>query len=324
LARYAVIDVGTNTLRLLVAQPSGPGDYAVVHEEQEVTRLGEGLMPERLLLEEPRRRSLAVLERFAQVARRFNAEQVAVVGTSAVREARNREEFAQAIARETGLTLHVIEGEEEARLTLLGVQHGLRLGSRRILLIDVGGGSTEFILARGGTIDAAVSTGLGVVKLTERHLQRDPPAPAELEALEQAVAVRIDRLHRELPPLGAAELVGTAGTPTTLAAIDLTLPAYDRRKVHGHVISHGRVKELFASLARLPVRERRQVPGLEPGRADVIVAGTAILIATMERLRFEELRVSDDGLREGILLDLLRTVGPSVGPPFSLPGPGEG
>jgi exopolyphosphatase/guanosine-5'-triphosphate,3'-diphosphate pyrophosphatase len=310
MAVYAAIDVGTNTLRLLVAKAVGPGDYAVIHEEQEITRLGEGLMPDRLLLKEPRRRSLAVLNRFARMARRFNAEQVAVVGTSAVREARNREEFLNEIAQETGLNLRVIDGREEAQLTLLGVHHGLRLGSRGILLIDVGGGSTEFILAKGETIDAAVSTGLGVVKLTEQHLSSDPPAPSELRALEQAVAARIERLHRELPALGEAELIGTAGTPTTLVAIDLALPAYDRRKVHGHVVARARVRDLFASLRRLPVGERRLVPGLEPGRADVIVAGAAIVVAAMERLGFDEMRVSDDGLREGILLDLLRSRDP--------------
>jgi len=306
MAVYAAIDVGTNTLRLLIAEAVSPDDYAILHEEQEITRLGEGLMADRLLLAEPRRRSLAVLSRFAETVRRFKARQVAVVGTSAVREAKNREEFAQAIARETGLSLRVIDGEEEARLTLLGVHHGLRLGSRRILLIDVGGGSTEFVLAKGGTMEATVSTGLGVVKLTEQHLASDPPAASELRALDQAVMARIDRLHRELPGLEETELIGTAGTPTTLAAIDLALPTYNRQRVHGHVVSRARVRDLFASLARLPVRERRLVPGLEPGRADVMVAGAAILVATMDRLGFEAMRVSDDGLREGILLDLLR------------------
>ncbi len=306
MAVYAAIDVGTNTLRLLVADAVSPDAYTILHEEQEVTRLGEGLTPGGLLLDEPRRRSVAVLNRFAQVARRFRAEQVAVIGTSAVREGHNREEFAAAITRETGLSLRVIDGQEEARLTLLGVHRGLRLGSRRILLIDVGGGSTEFILAAGGTVESAVSTGLGVIKLTERYLPSDPPAPSELRALEQVVAARIERLRRELPGLGEAALIGTAGTPTTLAAIDLGLPTYNRQKVHGHVLGRSRVGNLFASLAGMPVRERRLIPGLEPGRADVIVAGGAILFATMDRLGFEEMRVSDDGLREGILLDLLR------------------
>jgi len=305
MAVYAAVDVGTNTLRLLVAEVGGSDWFTVLHEEQEITRLGEGLTPTSMLQDAARRRSLTVLRRFADVARHFKAEQVAVVATSAVREAKNGQEFVTEAAREAGLAIRIIDGEEEARLTLLGVRHGLRLGSQRVLVMDIGGGSTEFILANGEAIEASVSTGLGVVKLTEQHLPSDPPAPSELRALDQAVVARIERLHRELPGFGNAELVGTAGTPTTLAAIDLSLPAYDRQKVHGHVLGRARAKDLFASLARLPVRERRLIPGLEARRADVIVAGTAVLITAMERLRFEGLRVSDDGLREGILLDLL-------------------
>jgi len=159
-----------------------------------------------------------------------------------------------------------------------------------------------------------------VIKLTERHLRSDPPAPSEMRALEQAIEARLERLRGELPELGETELIGTAGTPTTLAAIDLGLPTYDRQKVHGHIVSRARIKDLFVSLARTPVRERRLIPGLEPGRADVIVAGAGILIAVMARLGFEQIRISDDGLREGILLDLIRKAGPPLNLPFSPQG----
>ena len=306
MAVYTAIDVGTNTLRLLIAEAVAPDDYAVLHEEQQITRLGEGLMPTRLLQEAPRRRSLTVLRRFADLARSFKAEQVAVVGTSAVREAKNGEEFIAEVGRETGLALRVIDGEEEARLTLLGVRHGLRLGLRRVLAIDIGGGSTEFVLARGEVIEGIVSTGLGVVKLTEQYLVTDPPTVDELRRLKEAVGTRIDRLRGELPGREEAQFVGTAGTVTTLAAIDLALVTYDRQKVRGHRLGLARVMELLDRLAALPLRERRGIPGLESGRADIIIAGAAILAASMERLGYHELRVSDDGLREGILLDLLR------------------
>ncbi len=306
MAVYAAIDVGTNTLRLLIAEAVGPDDFTILHEEQEITRLGEGLIRTRLLQDEPRQRSLAVLRRFAEAARRFKAEQVAAVATSAVREAKNRDELVAEVARETGLALRVIDGAEEARLTLLGVRHGLRLGSERVLVMDVGGGSTEFVMARGEAIEAIVSTGLGVVKLTERYLLSDPPTLSELQALEEVVAGRIDRLQGQLPRVEEAQLVGTAGTVTTLAAIDLALITYDRQKVQGHCLSLARVRELFDRLAPLPLRERRLIPGLEPGRADIILAGAAILAVSMERLGHHELQVSDDGLREGILLDLIR------------------
>jgi len=303
---YAAIDVGTNTLRLLIAETVGPDDYTVLHEEQEITRLGEGLLPTRLLQDAPRRRSLTVLKRFADTARSFKAGEIASVATSAVREARNREEFIAEVGRETALALRVIDGREEARLTLLGVRRGLRLGLRRILAIDIGGGSTEFVLARGEVIEGIVSTGLGVVKLTEQYLVSDPPTIGELRSVKEVVGTRVDRLRRELPGLEETQLVGTAGTVTTLAAIDLALVTYDRQKVQGHCLGLARVMELLDRLAALPLRERRGIPGLESGRADIIVAGAAILAVSMERLGYHELRVSDDGLREGILLDLLR------------------
>lgn len=306
MAVYAAIDVGTNTLRLLIAEAVAPDDFTILHEEQEITRLGEGLIPSRILQDAPRRRSLTVLRRFAEVARGFKVEQVAVVATSAVREAKNREEVVAEFARETGFTIRVIDGAEEARLTLLGVRHGLRLESQRILVMDVGGGSTEFVLAKGEAIEAIVSTGLGVVKLTERHPLSDPPTPEELQTLRQAVSRRIDRLRQELPDLENTQLIGTAGTVTTLAAIDLALLTYDRHKVQGHCLGLARVVELLDRLAASPLQERRRIPGLESGRADVIVAGVVIVAVAMERLGYKTMRVSDDGLREGILLDLLR------------------
>ena len=311
MAVYAAIDVGTNTLRLLIAEAVGPDDFTILHEEQEITRLGEGLIRTRLLQDQPRRRSLAVLRRFAESARGFNAEEVATVATSAVREAGNREELIAEFARETGLALRVIDGAEEARLTLLGVRHGLRLGSERVLVMDVGGGSTEFVMAKGEAVEAIVSTGLGVVKLTERYLLSDPPTPDELQALQQEVSRRIDRLRRELPGLEETELIGTAGTATTLAAIHLGLTTYDRTRVDGHRLSITRVSELLGKLAPLSIAARRKISPLEPGRADVIVAGAAIVVTAMERLGYRELIVSDGGLREGIMLDLLRKAGPS-------------
>ncbi|HWQ69443.1 MAG TPA: Ppx/GppA phosphatase family protein [Patescibacteria group bacterium] len=306
MAIYAAIDIGTNTLRLLIAEAVGSDHFTILHQEQTVARLGEGLMPSRLLQDVPSRRSFAVLRRFAETARRFNPLCVAVVATSAVREASNREEFVAAALRDSGLTVRVIDGNEEARLTLLGVRHGLRLGSRRVLVMDIGGGSTEFILTRGETIEAMVSTGLGVVKLTEAYLKSDPSTFSELEAIEQVVADRLRRLRVEMPGLDGAALIGTAGTPTTLAAMDLGLTVYSPDRVNGHRLSMIRTRQLLHALATRTLAERREIPLLEPGRADVIIAGTALLLTVMGVLAYDECVVSDSGLREGILLDLLR------------------
>jgi exopolyphosphatase / guanosine-5'-triphosphate,3'-diphosphate pyrophosphatase len=305
MAVYAAIDIGTNTLRLLIAEAVGSDHFTILHQEQTIARLGEGLLPSRLLQDAPSRRSLGVLRRFAETARRFNALHVATVATSAVREASNREEFVAAVRRDSGLSIRVIDGNEEARLTLLGVRHGLRLGSRRVLVMDIGGGSTEFILANGEVIETMVSTGLGVVKLTEAHLNSDPPKPRELEAIEQVVADRIDRLRAILPDLEGTALISTAGTPTTLAAMDLGLTVYSPDRVNGHRLSMTRTRQLLHVLATRPLAERRAIPPLEPGRADVMIAGTALLVTVMGVLAYDEFVVSDSGLREGVLLDLL-------------------
>jgi len=314
--RVAAIDLGTNTVRLLVGEPDGAGGYRPIFAAQEITRLGQGLSPDRLLQPEPIQRTLAVLEWFRRLADSHGATRTAVIGTSALREARNRQEFLRRARMEMGLDVRVISGEEEARLTLRGMRAalpavGYPLGGR-LLLMDIGGGSTEFLLADGDAILATASTGLGVVKLTEAHVRHDPPVPAELTAIHDVVAARLARLRAEgFPGLGPAAaapaiaFVGTAGTLTTLAAIDLSLTSYDPGRVNGHRLTRDRVEALLRELASLPLVRRRRIPGLEPARADVIVAGALVCLVAMETLGFPTIVVSDGGLREGILLDLL-------------------
>lgn len=314
--RAAAIDVGTNTVRLLVGEPDGVGGYRVMAAAQEITRLGQGLWPERLLQPEPIQRTLAVLGRFRRLADSHGATRTAVIGTSALREARNGHEFLGRARMETGLDVRVISGEEEARLTLRGVRATLPAAGSppggRLLLIDIGGGSTEFLLADGNELVAAVSTGLGAVKLTEAHVRHDPPLPADLRAIHDVVTARLARLRfQELPHVGRTApgpgltVVGTAGTLTSLAAIDLSLTVYDPGRVNGHRLTRDRVEALLRELAGLPLAHRRQVPGLESGRADVIVAGAIVCLAALECFGISALEVSDGGLREGVLLDVL-------------------
>jgi exopolyphosphatase/guanosine-5'-triphosphate,3'-diphosphate pyrophosphatase len=305
--RLAAIDVGTNTIRLLIADADGPDAYRPIVGAQEITRLGQGLFPERTLKPEAIRRSLEVLARFSTLARSHGAARVRAVGTSALRDAENRREFLAA-AREVGVSIDVVSGEEEARLTILGIRAGLPRLSGTWMMMDIGGGSTEILAADGETIRDGVSTGLGSVGLTEAYLHGDPPEAEELAALRAGAA----RTLRALPggrPGGvppAARLVGTAGTITTLAAIDLGLETYDPARVTGHRLGHERIQSILHRLATVPLATRREVPGLEPARADIIVAGAAICLEAMEWLGFRDLTVSDGGLREGILLDLLR------------------
>ncbi len=302
---YAAVDVGTNTIRLLIAEAHAPGDFQVLHEEQAITRLGEDLLKTGSLKEEAMGRTTAVLRRYAQVSRRHGAEVVQAVATSAVREAVNGEDFTRRVLEETGLRLRIIHPEEEARLALLGVSHALGFPREDLLVLDVGGGSTEFALARGGRPKAIISTDLGVVKLTEGFLKRDPPALEELQALTGTIRRRIQGVRASLPDLHGVLLVGTGGTVTTLVAIHLGLVTYDPRRVNGSSLTLEQVEGLFRELAGMSHEERLQIAGLEPGREDLIVAGAAIVLETLRGLSFPSLLVSDGGLREGILLDLL-------------------
>jgi exopolyphosphatase / guanosine-5'-triphosphate,3'-diphosphate pyrophosphatase len=312
----AVIDLGTNTVRLLVAQPDGRGGYRSLFADQEITRLGQGLLPDRKLQPEPIRRTLCVLRRFREAAEARGAARIIAVGTSALREAANRDTFLVRARSEAGVEVAVVSGEEEARLTLLGVRAALSDVSGRLLMMDIGGGSTEFLRADGTRILATVSTGLGVVKLAETYLPTDPPTEAELAAARQAVASRLTRvLAEELRDHSPRDpFVGTAGTVTTLAAIDLRLDPYDPDRVTGHELTRDRVAVLLRDLASLPLANRRKIAGLEPARADVIVAGALICLAAMDLLGFARLLVSDGGLREGILLDLIRRLPIPPGP----------
>ena len=313
--RLAVIDVGTNTVRLLVAESDEPSAYRPLLAAQAITRLGQGLLPTKRLQPEPIRRTLEVLRRFRELAEAHGAAMIIAVGTSALREAENRTQFTTAARGETGVHITVIPGEEEARLALLGVRAGLPDAPARLLMMDIGGGSTELLLADGEAIRAAVSTDLGAVRLTESWLHGDPPTPAELESVRRTAAGYFERARSgELRDLaGADAFVGTAGTVTSLAAVDLALVPYDPSRVTGHRLTRDRVAGWLQRLAALRLEDRRQVPGLEPARADIIVAGTVVCLTAMDVLGFPALTVSDGGLREGILLDALRR-GPAAPP----------
>jgi len=245
-------------------------------------------------------------------ARSRGAERIAIVATSAVREAVNGAEFAGALERAAGETITVISGEREAALTLAGVLAGLRDAAERrpaaagdTLVFDIGGGSTEYILAHGDTAAAAVSLRLGVVDLTERHPFPARVEPARFRALLDEVAGRLAAgIPGPIRTARVARLVGTAGTATTLAALDLGLAAYDPARVQGHALTRRAIQAQLDRLGALTVIERGALPCLEPGRADLIVPGTAIVLATLDLLGIDRMVVSDWGLREGILISL--------------------
>jgi exopolyphosphatase/guanosine-5'-triphosphate,3'-diphosphate pyrophosphatase len=300
--RISTIDVGTNTVRLLVADVAGPGAWRVVTQHQTVTRLGEGLAASGALGEAPMGRTLAVVVDYVARGTDLGAVDVKIVATSAMREAANGRVFADAIERATGRRVQVVSGEDEARLTLRGVRSGLGRLAGRVVVFDIGGGSTEYILAEGPRILAAVSLRLGVVPLAERF---PFPGRVDPDGFAGLLGEVRGRLARELPGAirGArpAHLVGTAGTVTTLGALDLGLRHYDPRRVQGHTLSRAAIEAQRARLASLSVADRAELPCLEPGRADLILPGIAVVLATLDEVGADRVVVSDAGLREGIL-----------------------
>jgi exopolyphosphatase/guanosine-5'-triphosphate,3'-diphosphate pyrophosphatase len=231
------------------------------------------------------------------------------VATSAVRDASNRADFLDQVRRETGFLIEVITGEEEARRTLLGICAGLPRGIDSFLGLDIGGGSTEFIVHRSGQTLQVQSVDVGVVRLTEMALRHDPILPADVQQARAIVRDHLAVVRRSLPGPGEIPLVGTAGSVTSLAAMALRLTTHEPARVHNFQLGLDVVKGFEAEFLRRTKAERRGLYGLEPGREDVIVAGTLILREIMEGLGYAECLVSDYGLREGVLIDLaMRTL----------------
>ena len=317
--RLATIDLGSNTVRLLVADVLGAATWQVVAQDQTVTRLGEGLARSGRLGEAPMARTLAAVRAFVERSVELGVGDVHIVATSAVREATNGRAFAAAIEAATGRRVDVVSGETEARLTLRGVRCALGALTGSLLTFDIGGGSTEYVLADGDSIRSMASLRLGVVPLTERFPFPGPVDAAQYRAMCDEIRARLDgELPAAIRTTRVDHLVGTAGTVTTLAALDLGLVRYDGARVQGHVVSRAAVDGLAARLGRLTVAERAALPCLEPGRADLIVPGTAIVTVTMDLVRADSLRVSDYGLREGLLMDAI-----DGRPRFDTPGGGD-
>jgi exopolyphosphatase/guanosine-5'-triphosphate,3'-diphosphate pyrophosphatase len=302
----ASIDLGTNTVRALVARPDAKAGLIPGWADQAVVRLGEGLAARGTLAPAAIDRALAAVRRYRDRALALGATEVLLTATAAVRQARDGAEFLARLADEPGIRPRVLSGEEEARLTLLGAAWGLGAGEGLTGLLDVGGGSTEVLVADGVQILAAASLDLGVVHLVERFFVRDPVDGAELAACRAYVDERLrTEAWPRLRPHRPVRLVATAGTPTTLATLDLGLAAYDPGRVQGHRLGAEAIDRLTRRLAALPLAERTRLPGLESGRADVIVPGGIVVAAALAGLALPFVVVSDAGLREGILLDVV-------------------
>jgi exopolyphosphatase/guanosine-5'-triphosphate,3'-diphosphate pyrophosphatase len=307
----AGIDIGTNTLRLLVAE-TGPDTFQELCSERRITRLGQDLDRTGMLSRDARQRSIGALLDFRDSIRRHDVLHTAAIGTSALRKASNAHEFIVDAKKKTGLDVRVITGEEEAHLTLLGVSHVLReiggaaadgrVGSS--VVIDIGGGSTEIIRTRPGAEPEVMSLALGAVYLTERFIKHDPPSREELGLLRRTIRAELHAHNKILGQNPAGALAGTAGTVTTLAAMVQELTEYDPEKINRFILTSEAIDGIVAVLSRSTLKERKNIPGLESGREDIILAGAMVAQEIMARYGQTTMAVSDWGLREGVIIDL--------------------
>jgi exopolyphosphatase/guanosine-5'-triphosphate,3'-diphosphate pyrophosphatase len=308
--RVATIDIGTNTALLLVAEAAPDGSIRAVAERATVTRLGQGVDRSRTLSRNAVERTRACLEGYAKVVRELDVERVAVVGTSAMRDAQGAEDLRVAIRALFGVEVRVLSGVEEARLTFVGGLDGLGLeATAEAALFDIGGGSTEVVVGRLEKRQPAMSYvqsfDIGSVRLTERHVFSDPPTEAEVAVLSRSAA---DAFAAVPPLIGGAIPVGVAGTMTTLAAVALRVTPYVGARVHAIALPTERLREVVQHLAILDLRSRRSVPGMEPNRADVVVAGGYIALALLDHWRSAAVRISDRGLRWGLARELIHAL----------------
>jgi exopolyphosphatase/guanosine-5'-triphosphate,3'-diphosphate pyrophosphatase len=299
--RVAAVDLGTNTTRLLVAEVRD-GRVAEVARETRITRLGEGVDSRRRLLPLPIARVRNCLADYRRTLESLGAERTLAVATSAIRDAENGEAFLGEVEWSYGFTTRLLTGDDEALLTFRGVASGGPV-TDGTLIVDLGGGSTELVVAGPDGVEFHLSLDIGAVRLTERFLATDPPTPAELDACAGAIAALLaeripDEVRRRVD-----RAVGVAGTVTTLAALDLALPAYDRERVHGHLLTSDGARRQLERLATLPLADRRGVPALEPERAPVIVAGAAIVVELLSFFGLDGIEASERDLLDGAALE---------------------
>jgi exopolyphosphatase/guanosine-5'-triphosphate,3'-diphosphate pyrophosphatase len=297
--RVAAIDLGTNSIRLLVARfARGETELHELARDMVITRIGQGVDKTGHIAPEALQRTLEVLEHYCRRARALEAERIHLVATSAVRDASNRDELARAVRRLTGEPMEVISGEGEAKLSFVGATRGLEAPAPWLVL-DIGGGSTEFVVGDGKP-PAAVSAQIGSVRLTERYVHTDPPSYEELDRMDLAITSVLHQVEDRIPVHDARTLVAVAGTATTVQGISLGLPEYDPEALHRSVLSRADAERVFRLLADMTTEERRAIPVMVPGREDVIPAGAAILIAVMQRWGFQEAVVSETDILDGI------------------------
>ncbi len=300
--RLAAIDIGTNSIRLMVAEPLRGGNYRILDEEKESTRLGEHLSKTGRLDPGAIQKSLDALRRMKQIAEGFQITELKTIATCAVREAANGGEFCRRAKDELGIDIEVIGSEQEARLAFSSVQRAFDLTGQHVAVVDIGGGSTEIVLAFGNLIEAVYMTQLGAVRLSEAY--PDAATPEGFGELIDGIDRHL-RKHTKNPVFTPHILFGSGGTFTSLAAMVMAAKRQDGMPVRGYQVSRADVRHLLDRLRKIPLKERASVPGLSPDRADIIVAGLAIVDRVMERFQVNSVQIHNRGVRDGLLLSMI-------------------
>ncbi|MGA7160078.1 MAG: Ppx/GppA phosphatase family protein [Bacteroidota bacterium] len=298
--RISSIDIGTNTILLLIADANSNGIVKVIHDEQIIARLGKGVDEHRVINQETFRRVADFLRSYHNTSRNLQSEKIIAVGTSALRDAANKKEFCEFILHNVGINIQILSGDDEAEWTCRGAVIGIDAVPESFTVLDIGGGSTEIISCIRSRITHKVSLDIGSVRITERILRGSPPTSQKI-----AEARRFIRDHFETLDLfqnGVLFAIGVAGTLTTLAAMQLQLTQYDPKRVHGYELHYDDVLQSFSLLRGKSIDEIKSIPQISAGRSDIIFAGVIILLEFMEAAGLKKITVSDRGLRYGIVL----------------------
>ncbi|MEU5091435.1 Ppx/GppA phosphatase family protein [Streptomyces sp. NPDC021356] len=308
MTRVAAVDCGTNSIRLLVADANpAAGELTDLDRRMTIVRLGQGVDRTGRLAPEALARTFAACREYAQVIKEYGAERLRFVATSASRDAENRDEFVRGVVDILGVEPEVISGDQEAEFSFTGATKELTGRddlAKPFLVVDIGGGSTEFVVG-GDRVRAARSVDVGCVRMTERHLVRggvvsDPPTEEQIAAIRADIEAALDLAEETVPLREAHTLVGLAGSVTTVSAIAQDLPEYDSARIHHSRLSRDRVREITTSLLHATHAERAAIPSMHPGRVDVIGAGALVLLSIMERIGAEEVVVSEHDILDGI------------------------
>ncbi|MFQ5890529.1 MAG: Ppx/GppA phosphatase family protein [Gemmatimonadota bacterium] len=305
--RLAALDVGTNSIRLVVAQVESGVSYRILREEREMTRLGERLSETARLSDPAMERSVEAIGRMKAIADALEARELRAIATSAVREAENGRDFLRLAWERHRIRVQVITAEEEARLALRSVARHFDVEDRPVAIADIGGGSMEVVFCRGAEIERVHSLPLGAVCLTERYLRGEPMREKEWTSLRGAIDRAIERAIGT-PPFDTPLMIGSGGTFTALAAMAMFQREGRTGPVQGYAMTRSEVVQLLDRLREMPLEQRRRIEGLSPDRADIIVAGAAAVSRLAERLGCRRILVNDGGIRDGLLLSMIAEV----------------